>query len=226
MSIKNHGRVIGGAGLVLAACALVGMVLMTSTYLHSKELIRENERQVLLHSISAVLVPGSFNNDVIGDTVTVSSPTWLDTRKPVTIYRARQDGEPVASVLSIVIPDGYNGPIKAIIGINIQGKIIGVRILNHRETPGLGDGIEVKKSDWILSFNKLGLGSLAKSQWRVKKDGGYFDQFTGATITPRAIVKAVHQSLQYFANNKQVIFSEQSEKFDKGQSNGIKKPVS
>lgn len=204
--IKTLRGSIGGAGFILAICTLVGTGIMTTTYMYNKDRIKENERLVLLRTLSSVLVPGTFNNDVINDTIEITEPQWLGSKKPLTVYRARMNGVPVASVLSIVVPDGYNGPIKAIVGINIENEIIGVRVISHKETPGLGDAIEVRKSDWILSFNGRGTHNTTYNQWAVKKDGGQFDQFTGATITPRAIVKAVHRSVQYFSRNSQTIF--------------------
>ena len=107
----------------------------------------------------------------------------------------------------MIAPDGYAGAIKLLVGIRANGTLAGVRVISHKETPGLGDGIETKRSNWILGFNDTSLDKPDLHGWQVKRDGGQFDQLTGATITPRAIVKAVHQSLVYFKHNKQTLLN-------------------
>jgi electron transport complex protein RnfG len=114
------------------------------------------------------------------------------------VYRARKYGWPVAVVLAPVAPDGYNGTIRLLVAIKMDGTLAGVRVIQHRETPGLGDAIEAERSDWILGFDGKSLNDPVQEKWKVKRDGGDFDQFTGATITPRAVVKAVNKALLYF----------------------------
>jgi len=167
----------------------------------------ENEREFLMRSLTAIVPESTFDNDIFNDTITVISPKLLGTPNPVVAYRARRNGAPVAVVLTPIAQDGYNGNIKLLIAIRFDGSLGGVRVVAHRETPGLGDDIEIERSDWITTFNNHSLDSLSGSRWRVKKDGGEFDQFTGATITPRAIVKAVYQSLQYFVVNRDALFA-------------------
>jgi electron transport complex protein RnfG len=118
-----------------------------------------------------------------------------------------QDETPVASIFTVNAPDGYSGNIELIVGIYADQSLAGVRVINHNETPGLGDKIEKQKSDWILQFKGLSLTKVEAENWRVKKDGGTFDAFTGATITPRAVLKAIANALQYFKNNQQIIFT-------------------
>ena len=113
---------------------------------------------------------------------------------------------PVAVLMIVTASGGYNGDIRLLIGIDTDGRVLGVRVISHRETPGLGDPIELEKSDWILGFNQKSLRQPEPPGWAVKKDGGQFDQFTGATISPRAVVKAVHNTLKYFAENQQSLF--------------------
>jgi electron transport complex protein RnfG len=113
----------------------------------------------------------------------------------------------VAAVLASIAPDGYAGTIKLLVGINYDGSIAGVRVVSHKETPGLGDAIEAERSDWILGFNGHSLREPGEERWKVKKDGGIFDQFSGATITPRAIVAAVHNTLSYYQNNREALFA-------------------
>ncbi|MBD3634211.1 MAG: electron transport complex subunit RsxG, partial [Methylophaga sp.] len=131
----------------------------------------------------------------------------LGTVEPTAGDRARQNGELVAVVLTVIAPDGYSCTIRMLVGIYHSGKLAGVRVIDHKETPGLGDKIDVKKDDWILQFEGLSLGKPPASKWKVKKDGGEFDQFTGATITPRAVVAAVKKSLEYFRKHRDELFA-------------------
>ncbi len=110
-------------------------------------------------------------------------------------------------VYSSIAPNGYNGPIQLLIGVYANGHLAGVRVVKHRETPGLGDAVSITYSDWILGFNDKSLSNPEPGKWKVKRDGGIFDQFTGATITPRAVVNAVHNALLYFEKNQDTLFS-------------------
>ena len=164
--------------------------------------IEAAHRAELLANLTELLPPDSYDNDLLHDTTTVTAPGLLGTDKPVTLYRARRQGKPVAVLFETTAPDGYSGPIRLLIGIRADGHLLGVRVLEHRETPGLGDKIEKAKSDWVDSFTGRHLTTANESQWAVKKDGGMFDQFTGATITPRAVVKAVKKALIFFNRNR------------------------
>ena len=130
----------------------------------------------------------------------------LGTESPAMAYRARKNDLPVAIIINAIAPDGYSGKIHLLIGIYYDGSIAGVRVVKHAETPGLGDAIEVRKSDWILNFDQRSLENPSITEWKVKRDGGYFDQMTGATITPRSIVKAVKNTLIYFRDHKEELF--------------------
>ncbi len=191
---------------LLALFAIVGTALVAFTYDRTVEQIAENERQALLDSLHAIIDPNEYDNDIFADTVELRGPQLLGTPDPVTVYRARKNGKPVAAVLSPIAPDGYNGAIKLLVGIYYDGRIAGVRVVSQNETPGLGDAIEIQKSDWITTFSGKSLGDPGKGGWAVKKDGGEFDQFTGATITPRAVVKAVHSALIYFREHREQLF--------------------
>ena len=169
-----------------------------------------NKQAALMASLNEVMPHDRHDNDLLADRITVSDP--LLGRNGHHIYRARLDGKPNGAVLEATAPDGYGGNIALIVGVDTQGKVQGVRVVPpHNETPGLGDKIETKKSDWIYGFNGLSLGNPADAGWAVKKDGGQFDSFTGATITPRAVVSAVHHALQYFDANHDVVFNPPSE---------------
>jgi electron transport complex protein RnfG len=191
------------AAAILAGFAVAGAGLVAVTADATRERIAANERAYLLRSLNDVVPASAYDNDLFTDTIEVRDPELLGTEEPVTAYRARRGGRPVAVVLNVVAPDGYSGPIRLIVGIDADGALTGVRVVSHRETPGLGDDIEVERSDWILGFDGKRLDSLAPKEWAVKRDGGHFDQFTGATVTPRAVVKAVHNALIYFGANRE-----------------------
>jgi len=193
-------------GLILGVFAIIGTALVALTYDNTRERIATSERAYLLRSLHALITPSIHNNDIFTDTVTVTS-SLMGTNKPTVVYRARMDGKPVAAVLTPIAPDGYNGTIKLLVAVLYDGTLAGVRVIAHRETPGLGDEIDEQRSDWILGFKGHSLQNPDKSGWAVKRDGGVFDQFTGATITPRAVVNAVHRSLQYYEQNKDLLFA-------------------
>ncbi|ADE15813.1 electron transport complex, RnfABCDGE type, G subunit [Nitrosococcus halophilus Nc 4] len=199
-------------GLLLGLFAVAGTGIVAITEALTREQIAANERAALRQAIAAVLPSTAYNNPILEDTFQVSDPL-LGTEKPILAYRARRDSQPVAVILTPVAPEGYNGAIKLLVGIHYDGSLAGVRVLSHKETPGLGDEIEEGKSEWILGFRNRSLGNPPESKWQVKRDGGAFDQFTGATITPRAIVKAVRNTLKYFENHRDKLFAQEEERF-------------
>jgi len=190
-----------GAG-VLAIFAFLGTALVAVTYEETKEQIAENERLAVLKLLTQLVPTSGYDNNLLEDQITVPADELLGTSKPTPAYLAKSNGVTHTVLLTPTSDEGYNGTINLLVAINSDGSLAGVRVVGHSETPGLGDLIDIKKSDWILSFNGHSLDSLTKKQWQVKKDGGIFDQFTGATITPRAIVKATHKSLRYFKEHK------------------------
>lgn len=194
------------SALILGLFAVVGTGLVALTQAGTAERIAENERQSLLDNLHQVLPKESHDNDLYSDSIMVTSPL-LGSTKPVAVYRARKDGKPVAAIIASMSPIGYAGPIKLLVAIRYDGTISGVRVLSHKETPGLGDGIEIAKSDWILGFNERSLKDPVEAQWKVKKDGGIFDQFTGATITPRSVVNTVRSTLHYYEANRKMLFA-------------------
>jgi electron transport complex protein RnfG len=198
--------------VVLGVFALIGTALMYVTYQHSQPYIEANERQVILRTLQVVLPSREFDNDIVEDVIMAVSPQGLGSSAALPVYRARKNGQPVAVVMTAIAPDGYGGPIKLLIGVRLDGSISGVRVVMHRETPGLGDAIEASHSDWIESFTGRSLKNTPVGEWRVHKDGGTFDQFTGATITPRAIVAAVQRALQYYRKRRDTLFAMDSGK--------------
>lgn len=191
---------------ILFMFAIIGTLLVAYTFDSTHERIAENERAALLRKLNRLITSDRYDNNLLQDTIEVSHPELLGTRKPVTVYRARKAGKPVALVMATMTPDGYSGTIKLLVGINIDGSLSGVRILSHRETPGLGDAVEEKRSDWIHGFDGKSLGNPPVENWKVKKDGGDFDQLTGATITPRAVVNAVRNALLYYRDHQDTLF--------------------
>ncbi|MCP3867603.1 MAG: RnfABCDGE type electron transport complex subunit G [Gammaproteobacteria bacterium] len=159
--------------------SMLGTVLVAMTHEVISERIRENLRQELLRQLN-LLVPAEItNNDLSADCVTVRAPAHSNTES-TRVYRGRKDNRPVAVVFSLVVAQGYGGSIDLVIGVRYDGTLPGVRVLRHKETPGLGDKIDTRHSDWILGFNGRSLDDPGQEGWKVKRDGGYFDQFTGA----------------------------------------------
>ncbi len=189
-------------GLSLGIVGLVTSGLLALAATATRPAIEAAERRDLMASLTQVL-PGGFDNDLLADAIEVPGP---DGR--VSVYRARHGSE-IDAVVFRVTGQGYAGPVVCLLGIDPRGKILGVRVLKHAETPGLGDKIEPSKSDWINGFAGRTLGNPAPQRWAVKKDGGDFDQFSGATITPRAVVGAIKGGLELFASQRARMLGEE-----------------
>ena len=147
------------------------------------------------------------------------APHGLPGNETALVYRIYAEQEPVAALFVVSARDGYAGPIRILIGVSMAGTITGVRILEHRETPGLGDRIEITKSDWLLQFDGRSLLDPASSEWAIKADGGSFDQLSGASVTPRAVVKAIRATLEYFSHHRDALFAAPAS--DAGDDNDI-----
>ncbi len=199
------------SSVFLLLFAVIGSGLVAFTFDNTEERIAENQRRALLNSLNELVPSDRYDNNIFSDILMVRNSELLGTDEAVPVYRARKGGWPVAAVLAPLAPDGYNGNIRLLVAINLDGTLAGVRVVQHRETPGLGDGIEADRSDWILGFNGKSLSDPEEKGWRVKRDGGRFDQFTGATITPRAVVKAAHKALLYFKLHRQNLFEKSPE---------------
>lgn len=194
-------------GMMLSIFAIVATTLVAFTEQQTRPQIKENERQALLDAINTLIPHDQYNNAILTDTLQLPATDMLGQTEQTIVYRARKDNSPVAVVFSVIAPDGYTGSINMLVGIHSDGSLAGVRVIDHKETPGLGDKIDAKRSDWILQFKGLSLENPTAAKWKVKKDGGEFDQFTGATITPRAVVKAVKKALQFFAEHHEELFA-------------------
>lgn len=196
------------AAAILGFFAIAGTSLVAFTHTATKERIAANERETLLHTLHALVPPESVDNDMVVDTLEVADPEQLGGAM-TTVYRGRLQGEPVATVLTTMVPNGYSGPIKLLVAVRYDGTLGGVRVISHKETPGLGDKMEEARSDWIYIFNGKSLSNPSIEKWKVKRDGGVFDQFTGATVTPRSIVAAVKKTLIYVKTNKDALYDKQ-----------------
>jgi len=201
---------------VLRSAAALGLVALTGTALlagvdfMTADRIAEQERRVVLEQLGQI-VPQAADDSLLDDKITVQDERFFPNGQQVTIWRARDGGKPLAAVLKFKAVNGYNGDITLLAGINMDGSLRGVRVISHKETPGLGDAIEVEKSSWVLDFSGKSLENPGRERWSVKREGGEFDQFTGATITPRAIVHAVRLALEYFEMNQAVLFAAPAE---------------
>ncbi|WP_172597615.1 electron transport complex subunit RsxG [Sulfuriflexus mobilis] len=196
--------------LLLGLFAIIGTGLVAYTFKATEQPIAESQRAALLRSLHALVPPALHDNDLFTDIIEVSDGR-LGSAKPMRVFRARQKQQPVAIVIETIAPDGYNGNIHLLVAIKHNGELLGVRVSQHRETPGLGDAIDVDRSDWIQGFVGRSLDNPSANGWRVKKDGGDFDQFTGATISPRAVVKAVFRVLQYYREQGEALFVKEVE---------------
>ena len=199
-AIKKNGLV-----LAIFACASTGLVAVTH-YL-TKDQIKQQEQAQLLSVLNQV-IPHDLHDNELFSACTLVEAEELGTEQAMPAYIATLNGEPSAIAIEAIAPDGYNGAIKVIVGMKIDGTILGTRVLSHRETPGLGDKIDLRVSDWILSFAGKQVTESNLDRWKVRKDGGDFDQFTGATITPRAVVKSVKQAVLYVNQNNQALLAQ------------------
>ena len=195
------------AGFILGAFAVAGVGLVSITHALTNDRIAANERAATLRKVASILPTGRMDNDPLQDQIEVSSPDLLGS-ETTRVFRIRGDGEPLAVVLDPVAPDGYSGPIRLLVSVLADGTLGGVRVLSHRETPGLGDRIEIAKSDWMLGFDGKSLANPPLAEWKVKRDGGRFDQFAGATITPRAIVRRIKNTLLYVQQQGNALYEQ------------------
>ncbi|MDH2199173.1 electron transport complex subunit RsxG [Ectopseudomonas oleovorans] len=193
-SMLKNALVLG-----LFAIGTVGSVALLQQGTATRIAAAEREAQV--RALAEILPAGSYDNHLLDNRIELNAPE-LGHRSPQSAYLALKGGQPSALILPVTAPDGYSGAIHLLVGIFADGRLAGVRVLGHKETPGLGDKIEPAKSDWIRSFEGKSLSNPGEDGWAVKKDRGDFDQFAGATITPRAVVKAVHGTLRYFDKHR------------------------
>jgi Na+-translocating ferredoxin:NAD+ oxidoreductase subunit G len=187
---------------------LIGTAILAYTFELTHERIAQSEDTAKLKLISQIVPATLFDNDLIKDTLILPASQQLGTGHDTVAYRGRIKGQPSVVVIEAIAPDGYSGKIGMIVAINYDGTISGVRVVTHKETPGLGDYIDIAKHGWIKLFANTSHQAMPEEDWKVKKDGGQIDYMAGATITPRAVAKAVHKALHYFEENKSQLFAQ------------------
>jgi len=200
---------MGKNSLLLALFALITALILASTDLITEDRIAESERLAAQKALFEIVPLARHNNDLLVDLQPIPEQYWLalGLDNGGDVHIARLDDQPVAAIVPSITTDGYSGDIAMIVGINFDGTVAGVRVVDHKETPGLGDKVELRKSDWILSFNGKSLNNTEISKWNVKKDRGDFDQFTGATITPKAVIHQIAKTLEYFEKDRERLLS-------------------
>ncbi len=197
--------------LILAGLGLAAAILLAGLDQLTRERIADERKQRALSAVSAMLSGIEYDNDLLEDTTSLSVPELAD---PVTIYRARLRSQPVAAVMDVVTPAGYSGDIRLLVAADIEGTVLGVRILEHRETPGLGDKIERGKSDWVEQFEDTSLENPPAKDWAPDRRDGAFDTVTSATITSAAVIDAVKRVLRAFESSKRNLFETAENKED------------
>ncbi len=192
--------------LVVGVIAIAAALLISTSYELTRDRIAANARARLLESLSSVLPEELRGSDLATVRLSATDPELLGSPGPIDVFVVGPRGSPAAVVFASVAPNGYNAPIQLLIGLTPDGTVTGVRAVGHRETPGLGDAIEIGKSRWITQFDGT---SLANPEfWAVDRDDGPFDTMTGATVTSRAVVDAVHDTLRYFSMHRDALFAE------------------
>ena len=202
------GQSITRNSILLAVFAVCTTLLIAGTNLLTRDRIALEQRKAEEKALLEIVPQSRHDNSMLDDTIPVGpSASGLGLKRDKQIYLAKNGEDVVAAIIPLTAADGYSGDIDLIVGVNANGSIAGVRVLAHKETPGLGDKVDLKKSDWILGFNGKSLTAPDVSGWAVKKDKGEFDQFTGATITPRAVVGATLRALQYAQTEQGRLFT-------------------
>ncbi|NTV71847.1 MAG: electron transport complex subunit RsxG [Azonexaceae bacterium] len=198
---------------ILFVFVIIFTGLLSGAYLWTKPAIEASAAEEKMKLVDEVLPRSEYDNALLEDTVTLPATAELTLTDPTLLYRARKNGQPVALVFEAVAPDGYAGKIRLIVAIRASGELAGVRVTQHKETPGLGDYIEIKKDKnksrpWITQFNGMSLAKVTDKDWKVRKDGGQLDSYAGATITPRAVSKAVLKAVKWAEANRDRLFAE------------------
>ncbi len=206
------GTSITRNSFLLALFALATALLLAGSYLLTKDRIAEAIRQAEEKALLQIVPRERHDNSMLDDTLPVGpGDTLLGLRQDKRLYLARNEGAVVAAIIPATARDGYSGDIDLVVGVNADGTVEGVRVLAHKETPGLGDAVDLKKSDWVLGFNGRSLSDPEPARWAVKKDKGAFDSFTGATITPRAVVAATKRVLEYAGANAETLYGKNTQ---------------
>ena len=193
--------------IAMLAFAFLGTLMLAYVFIATRPPIEASEKEARLALFKQILPAKNYDNDLLSSQVVIQPNALLGNRLPSVANVASFQQKPAGVILEAVAHDGYSGDIKLLIAIRADGSISGVRVLAHKETPGLGDYIDIAHGNWIKLFDNESLEKTAAEKWQVKKDGGQYDYMVGATITPRAVVKAVKQALQFYQQNKQTLFA-------------------
>lgn len=193
--------------ITMIAFALIGTAMLAYVFEITRAPIEASEKEARLALFKQILPASNYNNDLLGQVVKIEPNELLGNRVASQANIAKLDNKNAGVILEAIAHDGYSGDIKLLIAIRADGSVSGVRVLAHKETPGLGDYIDIAHDNWIKLFDNESLNNTTAEQWHVKKDGGKFDYMVGATITPRAVVKAVFKALQFFEQNQQMLFA-------------------
>lgn len=207
--MSSGDRPVWSAGVILAVIAAICTTLVALTFNVTEARIAANEQAWLEQSLKPALAGVVYDNNLSDSALTIPLPHELPGNEAVLVYRAMYENQPVAALFVVSALDGFSGPIKLLVGIDEKGIVTATRVLSHRETPGLGDFIDSTKSDWINQFERKSLSEPDLALWSLLRDGGEFDQVTGASITSRAVVKAIKETLLYFEANRNTVFPEQ-----------------
>lgn len=207
MSQRNKNPFAGA--LTLAAVAAVCATLVAGTWQLTRDRIAANAKAQLERSLAPALGGLEYDGSLTGAMVELPPPHDLPGKEAAAIYRVYAAGAPVAALIAVTAEDGYAGPIRILLGVDRHGVVTGLRILEHRETPGIGDGIAHDRSNWAEQFRGRALGDPPAGRWSIRDDGGDFDQLTGASVTPRAVIKAARDTLIYFDANRETVFAMQ-----------------
>ncbi len=202
--------------IILVIFVVVFTSLLAAAFVWTQPAIEAAAAAETMKLIGEVLPREAYDNDLLKDSLQLAPDAALGLEEPSTAYLARKEGMASALVFEAVAPDGYSGKIRLLLAVAADGTVIGVRVTQHKETPGLGDYIEPRKDKnkerpWIRQFDGLSLATVADGQWRVRKDTGRFDSVAGATVTPRAVIKAVHKALGYVRENRRQLFASSQE---------------
>jgi len=196
------------SGALLMAFAIVGTALLAATYLATRDIIAESEKQAKLALIGQILPKSLYDNDILKEVRELPPAPELGNKDATPLYIATLQGKPSVAVFEAIAPDGYAGKIKLLVAVKADGELSGVRVVDHHETPGLGDYIMIAKDKWITLFDGLSLAKYSAQEWKVKKDGGKFEHRTGATVTPRAVSRAVFKAAKWAEANRDRLFAE------------------
>ena len=204
---KDHFKKVSITATAMIIFSLLASIALSISYFFTKTPIEESDAKAKRTFLNQVIPSNLYDNNLVKDTISVEPSPLIGNKKNIDVYRAKKNNQVIAVIIETIAPDGYSGEIKTLVGIDQEDKILGVRVIIHKETPGLGDYIEIEKSQWIKNFDLKSLGKITEKEWAVKKDGGSFDYVSGATITSRAVIKSTYKSLLYVKENKKRLFA-------------------